>query len=85
MSCGQDLVWSLLLLFVGKAAGPERWGGVRFGAKDALVLMLHSWTLPDVLVRGKPQFQALFSLFWGYPHTVDSQQPIDGLPSACLG
>lgn len=85
MPFGQDLVWSLLLLFAGKAPGPEKLGAVRFGAKEALVLMHHSWILSDVLVHVQPQFQAVVCLPWGYPHTADSHQPTDGLPAACLG
>lgn len=81
MSFGQDLVWSSLLLFAGKAPGPEKVGAIRFGAKEALVLMHHSWILSGVLVHGQPQFQALVPLPWG---AADSHQPISGLPPACL-
>lgn len=79
MSCGQDLAWSLLLLFAGKAPGPEELGAVRFGSKEALVLTHHSWTRSDLFVHGKPQFQALVPLFWGYPHTAVSN-PVMGYP-----
>jgi len=51
------------------------------------VLMHRSWILSDVLAHGHPQFQALVPLVpsWGYPHTADGHQPIDGLLPVCLG
>lgn len=43
--CLLGRIWSLQLLFAGKAPGPEKLGAVRFGTKEALVLMHCSWIL----------------------------------------